>query len=152
LQWNSKPDKQQFIIQNTEKLYVLESRLSVLTKFNAYAGSLRTVDDRLTKIAVSGYALLEINLEKHQVTSSIFGEKEFSESTAAYLEAEKRAAVTNKLVVALVSTDAVGGIKEAYPNYFADAGLFLAYISASINAYREFNKSDVSRILKKIFG
>lgn len=152
LQDDSKPDRQEFIIQNTEKLYVLESRLGVLTRFNAYAGSLKVVDEHLKKTEVCGYALLEINLKKNQVNSRIYAEKQFSASTAAYLEAEKRAVVTDGLIVALVSTDAVGGIKEAYPNYFADASLFLSYISASIVAYREFNQSDLSRAFKRIFG
>ena len=30
-----------------------------------------------------------------------------------------------KMIITLLSTDAVGGLKEAYPNYFADSEIFL---------------------------
>ena len=31
-------------------------------------------------------------------------------------------------MIALVATNAIGGVKEAYPNYFADSQLFLQYL------------------------
>lgn len=149
---DTKPDRQEFITKNTETLYVLEGKLSILENFNAYASSLKAADDHFTKAAVSGYVLLEIDLKKKKVDTRIFKKEDFAGSTTAYLEAEKRAAVTEGLVVALVSTDAVGGIKEAYPNYFADSSLFLNYVAASREAYRAYNQSGLSRAFKRLFG
>ena len=31
--------------------------------------------------------------------------------------------------MALLSTDAIGGLQEAYPNYFVDSEMFLQYIN-----------------------
>jgi hypothetical protein len=148
---DTKIEQQAFIIKNTETLYTLERKLRVLEGFNAYAGSLKAADDHFTKLSVSGYVLLEIDLEKSKVDTRIFKKEDFAASTAAYLAAEKRALATKELVVALVSTDAVGGIKEAFPNYFADSSLFLNYVSASLEAYRVFNQTDMSRFFKRVF-
>ncbi|MBS4052178.1 MAG: hypothetical protein KGZ69_13355, partial [Methylomonas sp.] len=41
---------------------------------------------------------------------------------------EKKSAGQSNLVIALVSTTAVGGIKDAYPNYFADSTEFLRHL------------------------
>lgn len=149
---DTRPARQAFITKNTEQLYILEGKLGIVRQFNAYASSLKAADDHIAKIAVSGYVLLEINLKEETVNTKIFKKEGFTASTAAYLKAEKRAAGTEGLVVALVSTDAVGGIKEAYPNFFADSTLFLNYVSASLEAYRAFNQSDISRFLKKLTG
>ena len=149
---DTKPDRRDFIRKNTETLYILEGRLNVLANFTAYAGSLKAADDHLAKVAISGYVLLEIDLKENKVGTRIFKKENFAASTAAYLEAEKRALTTQGLVVALVSSDAVGGIKEAYPNYFADSSVFLHYVSASREAYRAFDQSDFSRAFKRLFG
>lgn len=142
----------QAVVENAVTLYSLGEKLGILEHFNARANSLKAADDHFTKAATKGYVLLEISLQKHEITSHLFPEERFEQSIEAYLSAEKRAALSKGIVVALVSTDALGGIKEAYPNYFADSTLFMKYISASIAAYKIFNPSSFSRAWKKLFG
>ncbi len=139
-------------VESAAALYSLGEKLGILEHFNARANSLKAADDHFTKEATSGYVLLEISLKKHEITSHLFPQNKFDQGVEAYLSAEKRAAVSHGVVVALVSTDALGGIKEAYPNYFADSTLFMRYISASIAAYKLYNPSALSRVIKKIFG
>lgn len=45
------------------------------------------------------------------------------------MEAEKKSAVEKNSVVALVYSNAFGGIKSANPNYFADSSEFIRYLS-----------------------
>ena len=149
---NPKYPKQHAFQQNCEQLFILADRLDIIEHFNAYAGSLKAVDERLKRETKSGYILLIINIKKHEVKGDFYIEERFNEAAEAYLQAEKRAAVLEGVVVALVSTDAVGGIKEAYPNYFADSSTFTNYISTSVNAYKQFNPSGISRLIKKVFS
>ncbi|WP_395741715.1 RelA/SpoT domain-containing protein [Prosthecobacter sp.] len=148
----SVPDRHKAVTTNAATLYSLGKNLGILEHFNARAFSLKLADDHFTKVATKGYFLLEINLEKHEIQSRHFPEDKFQAGVEAYLAAEKQAAIVKELVVALVSTDALGGITEAYPNYFADSSLFTKYIAASIEAYQRYMPNAIYRIYKKIFG
>lgn len=144
--------KHKAIVDNAATLYSLGEKLGILEHFNARAISLKIADDHFTKESTKGYFLLKINLEKHQIHPVFFPEANFETAVEAFLDAEKQAAVSPGLVVALVSTDALGGIKEAYPNYFADSTLFTKYIFASIEAYKLYAPNAFSRMLRKLFG
>jgi len=65
-----------------------------------------------------------------------------------YTEAEKQSAGKEYIVVALVSTVALGGIKEAYPNYFADSTEFLKYLLFVTNAPPQKDRG----FLSSLFG
>jgi ppGpp synthetase/RelA/SpoT-type nucleotidyltranferase len=153
IRFRDEPDlkRRELITGNAATLHDLGDKLGILNRFNAYASSLKAADEHFTKEAITGYVLLEINIQKEEVNFRVYKNEAFSVAADAYLEAEKLAAVSKGVVVALVSTDAVGGIKEAYPNYFADSTLFITYVTASIEAYRHFNPA-LSRAIKKIFG
>jgi hypothetical protein len=101
------------------------SKLDVITKLDAFAASLQIIGDKIIDNPDSGYVLLKINIDTHTLSSALFDKEENKLAEAQYLEAEKESAEKNGTVVALVSTTAVGGIKEAYPNYFADSTEFL---------------------------
>lgn len=100
-------------------------KLDVITKLDAFAASLKIIGDKIIDNPDSGYVLLKINIETHTLSSALFDKEENKLAEAQYIEAEKESAEKNGTVVALVSTTAVGGIKEAYPNYFADSTEFL---------------------------
>jgi hypothetical protein len=104
------------------------SKLNVIARLQAFAYSLDIINARLSEVPVSGYALVEVNTEKKQVRSTLYSDDLNSEAEARYIELEKTAAIKPHLVVALVSTTAVGGIKEAYPNYFADSTDFVQHL------------------------
>lgn len=65
-------------------------KLDVVRLLEAYANSLKIIDDRLEQSFVNGYVLLEVDTIKTTVYSTIFGEKKSSEAEKAYAEAEKR--------------------------------------------------------------
>jgi len=104
------------------------SKLNVIARLQAFAHSLKIINLRLSEIPVSGYALVEVDTEKKQVRSTLYSEDLNSDAETRYIELEKNAALTPHRVIALVSTTAVGGIKEAYPNYFADSTDFVQHL------------------------
>lgn len=108
------------------KLYA--EKLDVVTLLQAYANSLRVVESRMGKELIEGYALIEVDTQAKTVTASIYNVQDTQTAEKRYAEAEKKATTQECLVVALVSTTKVGGIREAYPNYFADSTDFVIYL------------------------
>ena len=109
-------------------------RLDVFKKLNAFAGSLKVIGDQLDEADKStGYVLLKIDVKEHKVYSNIFSIEESGLAEGQYIAAEKEASSKEDIAVALVSTAAVGNIREAYPNYFADASEFILYLDYIAN-------------------
>ncbi|MEI7431017.1 MAG: RelA/SpoT domain-containing protein [Betaproteobacteria bacterium] len=108
----------------------LIKELSVVKKFEAFTHSLNFVDGQLEKIPKEkyGFVLINVDLSKSQIQLEFFEEKNVENAERSYIECEKRIAGRNDYVAALVSTTAVDGIKEAYPNYFADSSEFLRHL------------------------
>lgn len=125
---------QQKVINDTNlfatsgKVHAIESKLGVVKNLEAFAHSLRIANQHISDQKVSGYVLLRIDTRKSTVETTLFNEQENDAAEKTYLKYEKDASNSTDIVVALVSTTAVGGIREAYPNYFADSSDFLKYL------------------------
>ncbi len=102
----------------------LAKKLSVYKKFEGYAGSLQVIDSHVKK-EVEGYNLIKINFQKQTVAVVTFPLNQFNKATEEYLKYEKEAARKKDFIVALVSSQSIDNLKEAYPNYFADSALFV---------------------------
>lgn len=129
-------------------------QLKISDKLVAYTTSLKVVDDRLNNEKVEGYVLLKINMAQSNIQSIIFEKNDGVNAAKQYINLEKEAAVNNNLVVAMVYSDAVGGIKAAYPNYFADSTVFVKYLAYIRRIYELSNdeKSVGTSFLRKLFG
>lgn len=111
------------------------SELDVVRLLQAYMHSLQLVDGRLEEATIDdGYVLLEVDTVNNKLTSTLFKKEQNDQAEKLYSEAEKRVAGTDGVVIALVSTTKVGGIKEAYPNYFADSTDFIAHLIMILDA------------------
>lgn len=142
----SKSNEQQFIEYEKEinkspeytssgvEIQDYQSKLKIVSNLQAYAHSLKVADEHISENKVDGYVLLRIDTAKKQVESTLFPSSNNADAERKYIEYEKETAKKPSLVVALVSTTAVGGIKEAYPNYFADSTDFLKYLVHILNA------------------
>lgn len=95
--------------------------------FIDYRNLLSEVENTIIK-SKEGYALLRLHTVKGSVDIEIFESKNYLKATQRYAEYEKLLLENPNWVIALVSTNALGGLKEAYPNYFADSELFLKYL------------------------
>lgn len=135
-------------LESCEIVQKSAKKLNIFTLLQAYSNSLKIVDGRIEEDAIDGYALIEVQTDKKTVTTSLFKKEENEEAEKKYVEAEKKTAGNNDLVVALVSTTAVGGIKEAYPNYFADSTDFLEHLLLVTKLPIENEKSFLSSIFR----
>lgn len=95
--------------------------------FIDYRSLLESVESSITNTK-KGYVLLRLNTMKGSVDLEFFKPEEYLQATQRYANYEKLLLENRNWVIALVSTNALGGIKEAYPNYFADSQLFLKYL------------------------
>jgi len=112
-------------------------KLKIQRYFAAFAGSLEVVDKRIHESPDSAYVLLSVDFSAKELTTKVFSSENNKRAESEYINAEKAAAKKDDLVVALVSTSKVGGIKEAFPNFFADSTEFLSLINL-INSVRIF--------------
>lgn len=115
-------------MESIRKIYTLleqERQLNVINKLNAFSGSLKVIQDDIPKIDNESYALIEINLKSLTVNTTYFPKDNSSEAETAFSEIEKKCSKDKNFVVALVSANAIGGLQEAYPNFFADSTRFL---------------------------
>jgi len=108
----------------------LAEKLNVRTLFEAFSGSLKVLQDRtpLASTKSRGYVLLEIDTSVKELSAKIFDSEDSAEAERLYSERELSSRGSPSIVVALVSSTSLGGIEEAYPNYFADASSFLNHL------------------------
>lgn len=107
-------------------------KLKVIKTFDAFANSLKILNEHIKEQEAEGdvgYALIEVHTDKSTVATTLFHKNDSEEAEKMYVAVEKLAAEKESMVVALVSATAVGGIREAYPNYFADSTDFLDQLS-----------------------
>ena len=112
----------------------LSDKLDVVDKFNAFAQSIKFADGRQQESKIEGYALIRVDTEARQIQTWIFDKAKSEEAETSYTELEKETIKNKKIVVALVSTTAIGGLREAFPNYFADSSEFLKHLLVITNA------------------
>lgn len=95
--------------------------------FIDYRNLLQSVENNISK-SKQGYVLLRLNTVKGTVDLEFFKPAEYIQAMDRYASYEKILLENKSWVIALVATNALGGIKQAYPNYFADSQLFLNYL------------------------
>lgn len=114
------------------RLFSLYHHLDAHKKFEAFSSSLRIIDEEL-KHEPNDFHLLLIDTKNKTVEITSFLESQFTDASSYYLELEKISVKEKDKVVALVSTNSIKNLKEAYPNYFGDSNLFVKNIEASFN-------------------
>ena len=124
-----KLSKNESMVKSCNLTKKLEKKLNVFHKLDAFANSLKIVDGHLQETFVDGYVLLEVNTAKATVSSTVFKKEDSKAAEEMYIKLEKKCSGKFESVVALVSTTALGGIKKAYPNYFADSTDFLIHLN-----------------------
>jgi hypothetical protein len=120
--------------------------LDIVTKLNAFAGSIKAIDERLEENSFNGYVLLEIDLDERKVSSTFFDGSQNADAEMAYIDLEKRTS-SDKIIVALVYSSSVGGIKQAYPNFFADSSQFLQRLNYILSLIEEMKGSFIEKLL-----
>lgn len=98
-------------------------------ELKAYCESLNDLNKVLgAKSYKDGFVLIRLNVQTGKIEDEFFKSAEQTLASQRYSQYEKLLSKDEKWIVALLSTNAIGGLKEAYPNYFADSEIFLSYI------------------------
>lgn len=132
---NYKYLKEAIYITNFVTNQILGTSFTIETLFQEYAKSLHAIDEKILKgNSKQGYVLLRLNVLTGDLNTEFFDKEKYNEASNKYSLYETTLANNKSWVIALVSSNAVGGIKEAYPNYFADSNVFWSYIALIKNA------------------
>lgn len=123
----------------------LARKLSVRNKFEAYSHSLKILDSNMNDDA-DGFFIIIIDLRQKSLTLKFFEKDNFQDATQEYLNEEKKSAKIGTSVVALVSTNSIKDLKEAYPNYFADSTVFLELLNLVLSFYENQNPNWIKKL------
>jgi hypothetical protein len=106
----------------------LSKSLSVRESFEGYAQSLKIASEHILGSKIEGYVLVEVDVNAGAVGTTLFPAEQVDDAQLMYIECEKKASSAQDVLVALVSSSAIGGIREAYPNFFADSTIFIQHL------------------------
>ena len=119
------------------------NELNIAKKFSLFTNSLKITSEQLKNNITNGYILIIVEIiegNTYGINSIYYNEDEVVKANNDYLLEEKKSFQNNN-IVALVSTNAIGGVKEAYPNYFADSNDFVKHLQLINSAYELLNPS-----------
>lgn len=103
--------------------------ISIEHQVKGYADSLREINDQIQEQKKKvEFILLRLNVYTKELNIEFFEKSEREQASKLYSLYEQTLSKNKNWVVAFVSTNAIGGLKEAYPNYFADSEVFWSYI------------------------
>lgn len=110
-----------------KEVWKLAEQLRVVERFASFNTSLKILEQQGVK-GVEGYYLLNIDTTRSTLKYTFYPIENYDTAVDEYLLNEKVSLKAPDQVVALVSTDSLSGLKEAYPNYFADSGVFVEHL------------------------
>lgn len=133
----------------TASVIALSKKLDVFDVFEACSNSLKIVSEYGIKER-EGYYLIQINTLKKTLKCNFYGVEAYDSAVSDYLQHEYVGMEMPSHVVALVSTFSISDLKEAYPNYFADSGLFLEQLREVHEKFRVENPNWLRRFFASL--
>jgi hypothetical protein len=116
--------------------------LEVSSRLRAFAASLQYYEGAQSK--KNHYYLMEVNNASRTVSVTGFKQSESDKATAKYLEVEKKIKESSPNSDAvLVSVDSMNSLRQAYPNYFLDTGVFLNVLDEILSPQKIIAKGRV---------
>jgi hypothetical protein len=118
--------------------------LEVASRLEAFGAALQYYESKQLKN--THYYLVEVNHAQRMLSVTGFKQSESEKATAKYLEVEKKIRDTSPNSDAvLVSVDSMNSLRQAYPNYFLDTGVFVSALRAILAPPRVIGKGRISR-------
>lgn len=140
-------------IKDNKQMFSLCAELDLFNKMKLYAKSIQTTEKDDIQFPSSGFILIIITLDDKDMKKATYtlNYKHFSkemerEAIHEYLVEERKTVKEKNYITALIASESVGGIKEAYPNYFADSQKFIHYLNIITNIYK-LNTLWIDRVL-----
>lgn len=112
---------------------ILEMKMGLMSfedQLKSYCKAAEEINKKLMSINYKdGFVLIRLNVQNYKIEHEFFNRSEHDLASLRYSQYEQLLSNDKKWIITLLSTDAVGGLREAYPNYFADSEIFLNYVS-----------------------
>lgn len=99
-------------------------KLDIITKLQAFSVTIKSIAQR-NNSDKEAFSLLNLNTETRIVHIKYFKKDELDTAVEEYLKLERESGNIIRDNIALVSTRSVYKLQKAYPNYFADSGVFI---------------------------
>lgn len=112
-----------------DELAYLTKFLDVQARLNQYANALRFIKGNLEG---AQWYLLELNPRTSELVVSGFRREEREDAEREYGEAERRVRDNPGTDAVLVSVESISALHKAYPNYFADTGVFVQLLDQAL--------------------
>ncbi|UUS56800.1 MULTISPECIES: RelA/SpoT domain-containing protein [unclassified Acinetobacter] len=121
--------KDEKLLREVAEIKYISKKLQVPQLLNSFARSINIMDqsERLENCP-DGYILVRLNTNTKSIQCDYFKKEEAEKASEYYTLLESTIQEGSNWIVALVSSNAVDGIKQAYPNYFADSRNFLTFL------------------------
>jgi ppGpp synthetase/RelA/SpoT-type nucleotidyltranferase len=121
------PDSRKTLIA---ELTEYANRLDVARRLNGYASALKYIKN---DVEDAHWYLLRLNPSKQELLISGFKHTQHKQAEEEYAKAEELVRVYPGTDAVLVSVDSVSALEHAYPNYFADTGVFLELMNQALS-------------------
>lgn len=102
---------------------------SIELHLEEYCNLLQNIEIPPTNTKENGFVLIRLNTKVKSLASEFFSQNDKDKALELYSQYEQTLSNNKDWIVALIATDAIGGLRQAYPNYFADSQVFLKYIA-----------------------
>jgi ppGpp synthetase/RelA/SpoT-type nucleotidyltranferase len=118
------------LLESCTQVVSMSRTISAHQMLHSFTESLKFSHEILKQKPETSYMLLQINLSDMELTCTDFKQEQVTLAEQEYTKAEKKFLDSpQNVTVALIYSDAIGGIREAFPNYFADSHEFLGYLA-----------------------
>jgi ppGpp synthetase/RelA/SpoT-type nucleotidyltranferase len=105
-------------------------KLDVARRLNGYASALKYIKN---DVEDAHWYLMRLDPSKQELVISGFKPEEHKQAEEEYAKAEQKVRENPSTDAVLVSVDSVSALERAYPNYFADTGIFLELMNQALS-------------------
>lgn len=108
------------------------TELKVAQRLREYGRALRGMTTHAAEVGDAEYYLMELDPSAGTLMITGFGANENEIATQRYAEVEKSQKQTAGADAVLVSVESINALQRAYPNYFADTGVFVQLMTQAL--------------------
>lgn len=121
--------KDEKLLREVAEIKYISHKLNIPGRLNSFADSINIMNQsEKLENCPDGYILVRLNTQTKSIQCDYFKKENAEAASEYYTLLESTIRDDSNWIVALVSSNAVDGIKQAYPNYFADSRNFLKYL------------------------
>jgi ppGpp synthetase/RelA/SpoT-type nucleotidyltranferase len=125
---NTPTDRQEL----RQELKKWADKLQVITKLTGFATALQVTQRASATAKGADYFLLSLDNVMESLSITSYKRSALRQASQAYAKKEKEIRATKGKDAVLVSVDSIRNLRSAYPNYFADTGMFVEALEEAL--------------------